>query len=279
MQLLNGRIVRDKILEDIKINLNNINKTLGLAVISIGENKVNDIFVLQKEKICTKLGIEFRDIKLDSNIEEEQILKIIDELNIDNNIDGIMIELPIIGQFNKEKILDRIDYRKDVDGLTKKTREKLLNNKECIISSTVEAILEIFKYYQIELPNKKIVIVGNGFLVGSPLSTILKNKNLNVTICDSKTNNLLSEINNADIIVSCVGKKNLITSNMLKNNQVIIDVGVTVDNGINYGDVERINLDELDISITPIIGGVGVVTVVSLINNLIKCYELKNKEK
>ena len=259
MQLLNGRIVRDKILEDIKINLNNINKTLGLAVISIGENKVNDIFVLQKEKICTKLGIEFRDIKLGSNIEEEQILKIIDELNIDNNIDGIMIELPIIGKFNKDRILNRIDYKKDVDGLTKKTREKLLNNKECIISSTVEAILEMFKYYNVELTNKKIVIVGNGFLVGSPLSTILKNKNLNVTICDSKTNNLLSEINNADIIVSCVGKKNLITSNMLKNNQVIIDVGVTMDNGINYGDVERINLDELDISITPIIGGVGVV--------------------
>lgn len=279
MQLLNGKTIRDKILEDIKINLNNIDKTLGIAVISIGENKVNDIFVLQKEKICTKLGIEFRDIKLGSNIEEEQILKIIDELNIDNNIDGIMIELPIIGKFNKDRILNRIDYKKDVDGLTKKTREKLLNNKDCIISSTVEAILEIFKYYQIELPNKKIVIVGNGFLVGSPLSTILKNKNLNVTICDSKTNNLLSEINNADIIVSCVGKKNLITSNMLKNNQVIIDVGVTVDNGINYGDVERINLDELDISITPIIGGVGVVTVVSLINNLIKCYELKRKEK
>ena len=279
MQLLNGKTIRDKILEDIKINLNNIDKTLGIAVISIGENKVNDIFVLQKEKICTKLGIEFRDIKLGSNIEEEQILKIIDELNIDNNIDGIMIELPIIGKFNKDRILNRIDYKKDVDGLTKKTREKLLNNKACIISSTVEAILEMFKYYNIELTNKKIVIVGNGFLVGSPLGTILKNKNLNVTICDSKTNNLTSNINEADIIISCVGKKNLITSNMLKNNQVIIDVGVTMDNGINYGDVERINLDELDISITPIIGGVGVVTVVSLINNLIKCYELKRKEK
>ena len=273
MEVLDGLVVREKVLEEIKNKLGNISKRLGIAIISIGDSDVNDIYVRQKEKLFTSLGINFRDIRFGSDIEESKILEIIDELNNDQEIDGIMVELPIVGDFDRDKILNRIDYRKDVDGLTSINRDKLFKGDKCMLSSTVEAILEIFKCYDIDLENKKIVIVGNGILVGKPLSILLKNNNYDVMVCDSKTIDLDKKVNSADIVVSCVGKVNIITSEMLRDNQIIIDVGVNVKEGKVYGDVDRVLLDEKKIYITPIKGGVGVVTVVSLVKNLIKCYE------
>jgi len=277
METLDCRVVREQLLSEIKDKIVDVDKKIEIAVISIGDDAVNDIYIKQKEKMFSSLGIGFRDIRLSSNVEELEILKVIDELNNDRSVFGIMIELPIIGDFDRDKIINRIDYRKDVDGLTKNNRDKLLKNKDCIISSTVEAILEIFKYYNVKLINKEIVIVGNGILVGKPLSIIFRNMDLDFVICDSKTEDIGDKIKNADIIVSCVGKKNVITSDMLNDGQFIIDVGVSVFEGISYGDVERSKIDDINGYITPVRGGVGAVTVVSLVKNLIKCYEVNSK--
>lgn len=275
MKLLDGSEVRKKIINEVLEKMTNIDKRLGIVVIGIGDSDVNDLYVRQKEKLFTSLGVGFEYIKFSSDTDEREILKLIDKLNNDDSVDGIMVELPIMGNFDVKKILNEIDYRKDVDGLTEVNREKLSSNKECILSSTTEAILEIIKYYDITLDNKKIVVVGNGYLVGRPLGMIFKNKGLDVDVCDSKTSDLDEKIKKADIIITCVGKKNLIKGSVFKDKQIIIDVGVTVDRGVVYGDVERGELEDIDCLITPIIGGVGTVCVASLVKNLIKCYELK----
>jgi len=278
MNLLDGKMVREKIIDDIKNKLIDIDKNLKIVVIDIGESEVNDLYVRQKEKLFNKLGLGFEYVKFSSSASEEEILNVIDKFNIDDTVDGIMVELPVIGNFDVKRIINRIDYRKDVDGLTDINREKLFNNKECIVSSTVEAILEIFEYYNILLSDKKIVIVGNGYLVGNPLSILFRNMDLDAIVCDSKTVDLSNKINKADIVISCVGKKEIIKSEMLVDDQVIIDVGVSVDNDIVCGDIERSGLDNKNVYVTPLIGGVGTVCVATLVKNLIKCHLINNRK-
>lgn len=279
MEILDCRKVRDKIKTEVIYNLSDINKTLGIAIISIGDNDVNSVYLRQKRNFFCKLGILFKEFILDSDVDESFVLDIIDDLNKDDLIDGIMVELPIKSDaIDTKRILNRIDYRKDVDGLTDINRNRLKNNKDCIISSTVVGIMEIFKYYNINLDNKKIVIVGNGYLVGKPLSDVLLNNNLDVIVCDSKTKNISEVIKNADILVSCVGIKNLIKLDEIKRDIIIIDAGVSIVDGYVVGDIMREAIDNIDGFITPIIGGVGVVTTASLACNLIKCYRFNNDE-
>lgn len=273
MKILDGRKVREKIIDEIKVKLVNIDKKLSIVVIGIGDSEVNDLYVRQKEKLFDSLGLGFQYIKFNSDIEEDEILRFIDEINNDDSIDGIMVELPIIGNFDRDKILNRIDYRKDVDGLGFINREKLSKGEECVISSTVLAILKILDYYNISLDNKKIVVVGNGFLVGRPLAMLLNNMDVNFIVCNSKTKDIYKIISNGDIIISCVGKKNIINKDMLRDGQAIIDVGVFCDGDIIFGDVYRDGLDKIDLVITPLIGGIGVVTTACLVSNLVLCYE------
>lgn len=278
MEVLDCKKVSDKIRGKVNENLANINKVLGIAIISIGDNEVNSVYLRKKRNFFRELGVEFREFILDSDVEEKYVLDIIDHLNKDDLVDGIMIELPIKSNIiDTKKILNRIDYRKDVDGLTDINRIRLKNNEDCIISSTVVGIMEIFNYYDIDLDDKRIVIVGNGYLVGQPLADVLLNNKLDVVVCDSKTENINEIIKKADILVSCVGVKNLIKldSNFNKN-IIIIDAGVSIVDGEVVGDVMRDKIKNINGFITPIIGGVGIVTTASLASNLVKCYRSSN---
>lgn len=270
--ILDGILVAQKINEQtqddvLKLKAKNINP--HLAVILVGEDPASQLYVSIKEKKCQKLGIDFSKYLLPANITEQEILYLIDSLNKDEEIHGIIIQLPLPKQFNSEKIINHIDSKKDADALTKKA---------IVNAPTAAGIVEMLRFYGIELENKKIVIVGYGKLVGKPLERILKNdfKDLNIIICDSKTNNLSKITKSADIIISAVGKPHLITQQMVKNDVVIVDAGTSEANGEITGDVDWENLQNIASFITPVKGGVGPITVAKLLENVVTLTKKQN---
>lgn len=270
--ILDGILVAQKINEQtqddvLKLKAKNINP--HLAVILVGEDPASQLYVSIKEKKCQKLGIDFSKYLLPANITEQEILYLIDSLNKDEEIHGIIIQLPLPKQFDSEKIINHIDSKKDADALTKKA---------IVNAPTAAGIVEMLRFYGIELENKKIVIVGYGKLVGKPLEKILKNdyKDLNIIICDSKTNNLSKITKSADIIISAVGKPHLITQQMVKNDVVIVDAGTSETNGEITGDVDWENLQNIASFITPVKGGVGPITVAKLLENVVTLTKKQN---
>ena len=270
--VLDGILVAQKINEQtqddvLKLKAKNINP--HLAVILVGEDPASQLYVSIKEKKCQKLGIDFSKYLLPANITEQEILYLIDSLNKDEEIHSIIIQLPLPKQFDSEKIINHIDSKKDADALTKKA---------IVNAPTAAGIVEMLRFYGVELENKKIVIVGYGKLVGKPLEKILKNdyKDLNIIICDSKTNNLSKITKSADIIISAVGKPHLITQQMVKNDVVIVDAGTSETNGEITGDVDWENLQNIASFITPVKGGVGPITVAKLLENVVTLTKKQN---
>lgn len=275
--LLDGREVREKLLDDLKNKLDKLDKRLGLTVIQIGSSDSSNIYIKQKEKLAIELGYNFNYIKLDDDIWEDDVLSLIDELNDDSCVDGILIQLPIPDNLNSRKILDRISSKKDVDGLTCVNAGRLICNKECLIPGTALGIMDIFSYYNIDVSGKYVVIVGRSDLVGKPMFSMLINKNATVTLCHSKTKNLESITSRADILIVAVGVSKLITRDMVKRGCVIIDAGINVVDGKLCGDVDYDNVVDIVSYITPVPYGVGQVTTVELLYNVYRAYELNKR--
>jgi len=273
--LLDGKIVRDKILDDIQFKLKKINKTLTLSVIEIGNNYSNNVYLKQKEKMCNYMGFNFNHIKLSENVLEEDVIKIIEELNNNDNVDGIMLQLPIPNHIDKEYVINKIDYTKDVDGLTNINQERLINNNSYLVPCTSLGIIKLLEYYNINYLDKNIVILGSSKLVGIPLYNILKNKNVKVTICNSKSD-YKKYTKVADIVICAIGKAKYIKYDDLKEGAIVIDVGINrLDNDI-CGDVDFDDVKDKVSYITPVPGGVGPVTVAMLANNLYDAYIKRN---
>lgn len=265
MVLLDGKIVRNSILNSI----NKIDSNLSLTVIQIGDNKESNIYINSKRKLLEELNIKFDLIKLDNEINEEEIITIIEKLNIDDDVNGILIEMPIPKNLNVRKIVNTIIPSKDVDGLTDTNLLKLKRNQNCIISPTALSVLAILDYYQIKVKNKNVVIIGRSNLVGKPLEYLMKNRGAKVSIGHSKTKDISSMTMNADILISATGVPNLITSDMINDNIVIVDVGITKINDKIYGDVDFNSVSKKVSYITPVPGGVGQVVSLMLAKNII----------
>ena len=276
--ILDGKIVKKSILDTLKEELNLIDKTLGLAVIQIGNDDASNVYIKQKEKMSKDLGYYFKHYKLDNNTSMDEVLSLIDKLNNDNNIDGILVQMPIPKHLDSNIIQNRIDPNKDVDGLTDINAGRLIHNKDCLIPCTPLGILEMLKYYKINIDGANIVIVGRSNLVGKPLSNLLTNNNATVTLCHTHTKNLKEITKQADILIAAVGKANFITKDMVKDNAIIIDVGINRENNKLCGDVNYNDVIDKVSYITPVPGGVGQMTVAMLGYNVKKAYKLK-KEK
>ena len=262
--IVNGKEVRDKLLGKYKEEIENDNYKLKLAIIYIGEDKASNIYINNKKKICEDLNIECIIYNY-KNISKVELKELINKLNNDNTITGIMIELPLPQEFNTDEIINLIDPSKDVDGLS---------NNSFINTCTALSVLEILKYYNIDI-NKKITLIGYSRLIGKPLEKYFKSKGINPTICNSKTTNLKDNTKDADIIITAVGKSNLITKDMIKDNAIIIDCAITSnENGI-CGDVDFNNIKDKCSLITPVPNGVGPVTTAMVIKNLIDLYKVK----
>ena len=277
-KIINGKKIRDEIIEELKKEIKHYMIKPCLAVIQIGDDPASNTYIKAKEKACDEIGIYFKHIKFDETAKEVEVINKILELNNDEYVHGILLQLPLPEGFNADKLINYIARNKDVDGLTDINLGKLYNNKPCLISCTPLGIMKLLENEKIDIEGKKVTIVGRSSLVGKPLLGLMLNNNATVTICHSKTTNLSTHTKNADILIVAVGKKHFIKENMVKNDAIIIDVGINKEDGKLYGDVDFDAVKEKVSKITPVPGGVGPMTVAMLMKNVITAYQKQQKK-
>ena len=260
------------------------NKTIakrkpGLAVIRIGEDPASGVYVGNKEKACSRVGIKSYIFHLKDTVEQKEVEQLLNKLNLDNNIDGMLLQLPISKKFDEQRLISFINPEKDVDGLNEQNIGKLVKNEQAMRSCTPAGIVNLLKSQNIKIEGKKIVVIGRSLLVGKPLSLMLLNLNATVTITHSKTINLNKICKEADILIAAAGKPNLIDSSFVKEGAVIIDVGIhrltTSDKSKTRlcGDVLLEDVIPKVFAYTPVPGGVGPMTVTMLLVNTISSWQ------
>lgn len=278
--LLDGKTVKKELLEKLKEELLTLPRQLGLTVIQVGEDPASKVYVGQKEKMALEVGYNFNHVKLDENVTEEELLKVIDELNADELVDGILVQMPLPKHLDAKKIQNRVDPFKDVDGLCDINAGKLMHNVDTLVPCTPYGIMSMLEHYEIDVTGKNVVVIGRSDLVGKPIAQLMQNANATVTVCHSKTANLTEYTKMADILVVAIGKANFITGDMIKENAVVIDVGINRVDGKLVGDVDFTSAEEIASYITPVPGGVGQMTVAELGRNVLKAHKLAlTKEK
>lgn len=241
-------------------------QALTLAVVQIGEFEENTLYLRNKKRISEELNIKMQTIFFDEEEEEKEIINAIKELNEDPTITGIILQKPVSSKFSYTKLVEYIDPKKDIDGVTSQSKENWTTGTS-FIPCTARSVLKILDYYKISLHNKKIVILGTSDLAGLPLYQILKEKTTTI-LCNSKTENLKEVVQSADIVISAIGKANYLTKDYFKEGQVLIDVGTNYLDGHLVGDIKIEELEELQIQVTPVPGGVGALTPIYLFDNL-----------
>lgn len=279
-QLIDGKELSKKIREELKLESNKLREKgiiPKLAVILVGDDSASKVYVKNKNKACQEVGVEFEEILLDTTTTMEELLNIIDKLNERKDINGILLQSPIPKGLNIQEAFERIDQKKDVDGFNPINVGKLMIGQDCFISCTPYGIIKMLEAYNIQIEGKHAVIIGRSNIVGKPLSQCLLNKHATVTVCHSRTRNIAEITRTADILISAVGKINMVTENMVKDGAVVIDVGMNVnDEGKLVGDVDFEKVKEKASYITPVPGGVGPMTIAMLMNNVIKAAKLQN---
>lgn len=280
MQILDGKEVKRIKLEELKNEVLKLDRPLGLTVIQVGDDSASNIYVKQKSKMANNLEFNFNHIKLEENVTEEEVLKIINSLNRDNCVDGILVQMPLPEHLNSRIIQNTISPLKDVDGLTDINMGMLVHKKNCLVPCTPLGVMELLKYYNIDVAGKNVVIVGRSDLVGRPMAEVMINNDATVTLCHSKTKNLKDITKNADVLVVAVGKAKLITSDMVKDGVVVVDVGINrLEDGSLCGDVDFDVVSSKCSYITPVPGGVGQMTVLELGYNTYKAYLLRQEKR
>ena len=275
-EIINGK----ELAKEIRLNLKEIvekeNLSPKLAVILCGDDEASKVYVRNKSKACDEVGIEFEEFLLPSTTTQKELLDLIDKLNQDKEIDGILLQSPIPKGLNIEEAFEKIKPEKDVDGFNPYNVGKLCIGEDGFIPCTPYGIMKMFEKYNINLEGKKAVIVGRSNIVGKPMAQCLLSKNATVTICHSRTKDLKEELKDADVVIAAVGKRNVIKADMIKEGAVVIDVGMNRnDEGKLCGDVDFEEISEKASFITPVPGGVGPMTVAMLMENVVKA--CKNK--
>lgn len=277
MKLIDGKKIQTEMIDELNEEVKGLNQVPKLVIIQIGDFGPSNKYVAQKKTVGEKVGIEVEHLRFyEDNTEEEVLLKI-DELNKDEDVHGIMVQLPLPEGFDEEKITNRVASEKDVDGLTTENIGKLFDGKNAFTPCTALGVMELFKRYNINLKGKHAVILGRSKLVGKPLIACLLNENATVTVCHSKTENLSAITKKADILIVAIGKKYFVTKDMVKKGTVVIDVGINVEDGKIYGDVDFEDVKAKASYMTPVPNGVGRMTVISLMKNVIKAYREQTK--
>lgn len=275
-EIIDGKKLRDKILDNLKLKLDGFDKKPKLVVILVGDNPASKIYVNNKKKMAEKVGIISEVINYPSSISETELLSKIEELNNDKTVTAILVQLPLPEHISKENVMNTITPEKDVDGFTPYNFGKLFSGEiPMVYPCTPKGILILLDEYKIPLEGKHVVIVGRSNIVGRPLSQMILNRNATVTVCHSYTKNLAEITKTADVLISAVGK-NIIEGKMIKPGCVVIDVGIFKDeNGKTRGDVDFENVSKIASYITPVPGGVGPMTIASLMLNTVELFEKK----
>ena len=277
-KLIDGKTVAKEILDNLADEVLFLNKKPCLAVIIVGNDSASKIYVNLKKKKALELGFNSIVIELPENTLEKDLIYKIEELNSDENVNAILVQMPLPKHINPLKIIETISPQKDVDCFHPYNVGNIsIGKKSYVYPCTPKGIIRLLEYYDIKIEGKHAVVIGRSNIVGRPLSQMLINENATVTICHSKTKNLSEITKTADILISAVGKPNLVTENMVKDGVVIIDVGMNrLENGKLCGDVDFENVKDKASYITPVPGGVGPMTICSLMVNTYDLFKYQN---
>ena len=281
-EILDGKALAKKVREELKIKADEL-KQQGifpkLAVIMVGNDPSSKIYVRNKSKACEEVGIKYEEFLLDENTNNEELLSLIEELNNRDDVHGILLQSPIPNHLDINLAFRTIKPEKDVDGFHPINIGKLSLNQDCFVSCTPFGIMRMLAEYNIDIQGKHAVIIGRSNIVGKPMLQCMLNKNATVTVCHSKTSNLPEITRQADILVAAIGRAKFVTADMVKENAVVVDVGINRnEEGKVCGDVDFENVSKKTSYITPVPGGVGPMTIAMLMNNIIKAAKQVNKE-
>lgn len=269
--ILDGKALAKSIKDELKNKIIASKKEVSLAVILVGEDPASCIYVKNKTNDCNEIGIKSLEYKLPATTTQEELMALIDKLNKDASVHGILVQFPLPKGLDESAVVKAISPKKDVDGFSKiNVGGVLMNDKDCFVSCTPAGALALIKSSGIEITGKNAVVVGRSNNVGKPMALLLLNEGATVTVCHSKTQNLAEITKNADILVCAVGKAHMITKDMVKTGAVVIDIGISRIDGKQVGDVDFENVSKTAYAITPNPGGTGPMTRAMLMYNTVK---------
>lgn len=278
-KIIDGKKTAQEIRSELKREIQNLKIKPELRVILVGNNPASQIYVKNKEKYASEVGIKSETIHLSEDITEEKLLKQIKKLNKDKHINGILVQLPLPSHINEFSVINAIAPEKDVDGFTIYNKGLLSIGKPALTPCTPLGIIELLKQYKVNIASKNAVVIGRSNIVGKPMAQLLLNEDATVTICHSKTKNLAEITANADILISAVGKPKFIGKKYVKKGATVIDVAMNRDTKNNrwVGDVDFDNVSKVAKFITPVPGGVGPMTIAMLLKNTVQAYKIQKK--
>lgn len=270
--------VRERIKNDVAEFAKKTGKTPGLAVVIVGNDPASEVYVRNKHKACGEVGIYSEVHTLPESTTEEELLSLVEKLNNDGNINGILVQLPLPKHLDSEKVILAIDPKKDVDAFHPQNVGKIMIGNYSFLPCTPAGVMELLKHYNVDICGKHCVIIGRSNIVGKPQAMLMLKENATVTICHSKTVNLKEITKQADILVAAVGRANFVTADMVKEGAVVVDVGINRNaEGKLCGDVDYAAVEPLASYITPVPGGVGPMTITMLLQNTLTAAKEQNK--
>lgn len=272
--ILDGKKLRDELLVQYKEKIKEEKLNITLAIILVGNNEASKLYIKNKEKYCTEVGIKVDKYLLDEDTSEEVLINLIKDLNEDEKVTGIILQSPVPDGIDFDKCSGMILPSKDVDGFTKDNVYNLYLNRKSILPCTVKGIIKLLEYYNIEINGKNVAIIGRGNIVGKPLAMALENRNATVSLLHSKTKDLKMFTKDADIVVVACGIPKLLKKEMIKEGSVVIDVGISRVDGKIVGDIDFDNIKDIALFVTPNPGGIGPMTIAMIIDNLIEMGEV-----
>lgn len=271
--ILDGKKTSEKIKNQLKLEFSKLTTPAKLVVILVGEDSASKVYVKAKQKACAEVGVLCDVINMDSSISQNDLIEKIQELNNDKDVHGILVQLPLPNHLNEDLIINTIDFKKDVDGFHLLNKGSLFNGLDSVVPATPLGVITLLNEYNINLSGKNALVIGRSNIVGKPMAILLLNNNATVTMAHRKTADLKQHTLNADVIISAVGKPNLITADMVKEGAIIVDVGISRVNKKVVGDVDFEEVLKKAGAITPVPGGVGPMTIAMLLKNLLTCYQ------
>lgn len=280
MELIDGKKVAESYRLELKEKIKTLSSKPALAVIRVGDDAASEIYVRLKRKMCEELDITFTEYHLEKDIEQSTLIDLIKKLNDDKSVNGILLQSPIPYHLNIIEAFETISPDKDVDGFNPVNVGRLAQGQDCFAASTPAGVMKLLEAYNIDITGKNCVVVGRSNIVGRPMAQLLLNANGTITICHSKTQNLGDITKLADILVVAIGNPRYITADMIKEGAVVVDVGINriTETKSLVGDVDFDNVKNKCSYITPVPGGVGPMTIITLMGNVVKAYEKQNRE-
>ncbi|MFH2028851.1 MAG: bifunctional 5,10-methylenetetrahydrofolate dehydrogenase/5,10-methenyltetrahydrofolate cyclohydrolase [Nanoarchaeota archaeon] len=275
-EMIDGKEVAKKIIDKIKKKIKDLKVKPGLAVVLVGNNPASQVYVNMKEKKCEEIGFHSKKIILPENTTEEEVLKVVDDLNQDPKIHGMLVQLPLPKHIDEQLIIDAIVPHKDADGFNPINMGNLFINNNLIVPATPKGVMKLIDSTGVDLEGKYAVVVGRSNIVGKPISILLQQRNCTVTMCHSKTKDLTQYTKKADILIAAVGVARLIKKDMVRSGAIVIDVGTNRVYDKLVGDVDE-EVKKVAGYLTPVPGGVGPMTIACLMENTLECLELQKR--